>query len=168
VRRTGGAGDLGVDIACYDEHGGLVAVQCKRYAPGNKVTSPNIAQFFGMMVHHGARHGMYVTTSSFTRAGLQLATTRDIRTMDGAQLAAHFAAHPEVLGIPKPDPPQPPIEIDRTGKQRPGRRRGRTAPNTDQKAAIEPIGRGFWGTIGWLLKWVIIAIVVLAILSAVL
>ena len=110
ARRTGGAGDLGVDIVCYDDHGGLVAVQCKRYGSGNKVTSPNIANFFGMMVHHGARQGIYVTTSGFTRAGLELANTRDIKTIDGAQLAAHFAAHPEALGIHNPDPPPRPIE----------------------------------------------------------
>jgi hypothetical protein len=120
------------------------------------------------MVHHGARQGIYVTTSGFTRAGLQLANTRDIKTIDGAQLAAHFAAHPEALGIPNPDPPPRPIESGRTDKQRKGRRRGRTPTKTEQKTAIEPVGRGFWGTIGWLLKWVIIAIVVLAIIRAVL
>jgi hypothetical protein len=99
VRRTGGAGDLGVDIVCYDGHGGLVGVQCKRFAPGNNVTSPNIQQFFGMLVHHGARHGVYVTTSSFTKGAFDLAATRDIRTVAGTELASLFAAHPEALGI---------------------------------------------------------------------
>src|SRR5829696_7507727 len=36
AKRTGGAGDRGVDIECYDRYGGLVAVHCKRYARGRK------------------------------------------------------------------------------------------------------------------------------------
>jgi DNA-binding beta-propeller fold protein YncE len=99
IRRTGGAGDLGVDIVCQDEHGGLVAVQCKRYAVGNTVTSPNIQQFFGMLVHHGARQGIYITTSTFTKSAFDLAAARDIRTIEGTELAVLFAAYPGLLGL---------------------------------------------------------------------
>jgi HJR/Mrr/RecB family endonuclease len=99
AKRTGGAGDLGVDIVCYDRHGGLVTVQCKRYALGKKVTSPDIQTFFGMMVKHAARQGIYVTTSTFTRGAFDLAADRDIRTIDGAGLAALFARHLGALGL---------------------------------------------------------------------
>src|SRR5215212_7584555 len=73
VKRKGGAGDLGVDIVCFDRHGGLVVVQCKRYALGKKVTSPDVQTFFGMMVKHAARQGIYVTTSTFTKGAFALA-----------------------------------------------------------------------------------------------
>ena len=112
VRRTGGAGDLGADIVCYDEHGGLAIVQCKRYAPGNNVTSPDIQTFFGMMVHHGARQGIYVTTSTFTQSATDLAAARDIRTIDGAQLAALIASITDVLESPEPDAARLPSYFD--------------------------------------------------------
>jgi hypothetical protein len=99
AKRTGGAGDLGVDIVCYDAHGGLVAVQCKRYAPGKKVTSPNIQTFFGMMVQRAARQGIYVTTSTFTMGAFGLAADRDIWTLDGPGIAALFGRHPDALGL---------------------------------------------------------------------
>ena len=99
VRRTGGAGDLGVDIVCTNAHGGLVAVQCKRYAHGNNVTSPDIQHFFGMLVHHGARHGVYITTSTFTKSAFDLATARDIQTIDGEELATLFVSHRDALEI---------------------------------------------------------------------
>jgi restriction system protein len=96
---TGKAGDLGVDIVCYDAHGGLVAVQCKRYASSKKVTSSDIATFFGMIVRRAARQGIYVTTSGFTKAALSLAAEQDIRTIDGAGIAALFARHPAALDL---------------------------------------------------------------------
>jgi hypothetical protein len=76
-----------------------VGVQCERYAPGKKVTAPDIATFFGMMVHRAARQGVYVTTSGFTKAAIALAAERDIRTIDGAGAAALFARHPAALGL---------------------------------------------------------------------
>ena len=39
VQRVGGAGDLSVDITARDEKGHKTAVQCKRYAPENRVDS---------------------------------------------------------------------------------------------------------------------------------
>ena len=99
ARHTGRAGDLDVDIVCQDNQGGLVVVQCKRYAPSKKITAPNIMQFFGMMVHHGARQGIYVTTSTFTKSAFDLTAKRDIRTIDGAGIAALFARHPAALGL---------------------------------------------------------------------
>jgi hypothetical protein len=99
AKRIGGSGDLGVDIVCYDAHGGLVAVQCKRYAAGRKVTSPDMQSFFGMMVQRAARQGIYVTTSTFTRGAIALAADRDIQAIDDTGVAALFAQHPAVLGL---------------------------------------------------------------------
>jgi hypothetical protein len=109
VRHTGGAGDLGVDIVCADAYGGLVAVQCKRYAQGNKITSPDIQHFFAMIVHHGARHGIYVTTSSFTKSALDLAAARDITAIDGVRLSTLFSMHLDALPRPNPFESSAPI-----------------------------------------------------------
>lgn len=111
VQRVGGAGDLGADIVCSDADGRRVVVQCKRFAPGNNVTSPNIQQFFGMLVHHGAHFGLYVTTSGFTKSAADLAAARDIRTIDGAELAALFAAHPDALGLSVREAPASPPTV---------------------------------------------------------
>jgi hypothetical protein len=99
VERVGGAGDRKVDIVCTDAYGGLVAVQCKRYAPGKKVTAPDVDDFYGMMVRRRARQGIYVTTSTFTRGAIKNAPDMDIRIIDGDDLAGLFARHPAALGL---------------------------------------------------------------------
>jgi restriction system protein len=87
VRRTGGAGDLNVDVWCHDPHGARVAVQCKRYAPSHRVGSPEVQTFIGMIFqHHGADRGWFVTTSSFTEHALRLANQHQIVPVDGAAL----------------------------------------------------------------------------------
>jgi len=56
VKRIGRSGDLAADIMCKDSKGRSVVVQCKRYAPGTKIGSPDIQTFIGMLnVHHGGR-----------------------------------------------------------------------------------------------------------------
>jgi hypothetical protein len=102
VKHNGGAGDRKVDILCRDAHGGLVAVQCKRYAPGKKVTAPDVDDFYGMMVKHRARQGIYVTTSAFTRGAVKNAPDMDIWIIDGDGLAALFVRHPAALGLGSP------------------------------------------------------------------
>lgn len=88
VRRTGKAGDLGVDILCRDGQGQSVAVQCKRYAPGARVGSQDIQTFIGMIaVHHGADRGIFVTTAGYTRPAIDLANQHQIRVIDGQELA---------------------------------------------------------------------------------
>jgi len=82
----GGAGDLGADIVCRNPQGHRFVVQCKRYAPGNKVTSPAMQSFIGMAhLHHGAA-GIYVTTSSYTKAAAELAQQHGIDLYDGERL----------------------------------------------------------------------------------
>jgi restriction system protein len=91
VRRVGGSGDLAADILCRDDNGRSIVVQCKRYAPGNRVGSPHIQTFIGMLsVHHQADHGIYVTTSEFSRPAQQLAQRHRISLIDGAELSRLF------------------------------------------------------------------------------
>jgi restriction endonuclease Mrr len=86
IQIVGGSGDLGIDIFAWDQFGYKHAVQCKRYAPGNTVGSPAIQTFFGMMFHHQVQKGIFVTTSTFSRPAIDLATQRDIQLIDGNQL----------------------------------------------------------------------------------
>lgn len=92
VERVGGAGDQGIDLRCKDASGRSTIVQCKRYAPSRVVGAPLIQHFFGMIVHDGAEHGIFVTTSSFTAPARELALHRDIQLIDGAELTRHYDA----------------------------------------------------------------------------
>jgi restriction system protein len=88
VRRQGGAGDLAADIICRDQQGQLVVVQCKRYRPGARIGSPAIQHFIGMQtVHHQADHGIFVTSSEYTQAAVDLARQHGITLLDGADLS---------------------------------------------------------------------------------
>lgn len=78
ARATAGAGDQGIDVIA-EKHGIKVGIQCKRYssAVGNKSVQEAISgkQFHGLDV------AAVLTTSSFTRAAKQLATSTDIVLM---------------------------------------------------------------------------------------
>lgn len=88
VRRVGRAGDLAADITCRDAKGLSVVVQCKRYAPGSKIGSPDIQTFIGMMkVHHGADYGIFATTSEYSAPAVALARQHGLRLLDGNELA---------------------------------------------------------------------------------
>lgn len=89
VLRSGRAADLAADLKCRDAQGRLTVVQCKRYATGNLVSSPEVQKFIGMIyAHHRAYHGIFVTTSGFTEPALKLALEHNIRMIDGNQLVA--------------------------------------------------------------------------------
>lgn len=88
VKHTGGAGDLTADLTCRAPDGRSVVVQCKRYARHNRVGSPEVQKFIGMMVvHHRADTGIFVTTSSFTRQAWDLCKQHWIRAITGKELA---------------------------------------------------------------------------------
>ncbi len=87
VQVVGGAGDLGVDIVCWDDQSQKIVVQCKRYAPGRRVGSPDLQSFLGMMtIHHQAHSGIFVTTSTFSQPALDLAGQHPVTLIDGNQL----------------------------------------------------------------------------------
>lgn len=87
VQRVGGPGDLSADITARDRHGKLVVAQCKRHAPGQRIGSPAIQTFIGMMtVHHKAERGIFVTTSSYTAQARDLARQHGIALWDGSDL----------------------------------------------------------------------------------
>lgn len=77
----GGGGDRGIDVVGYDK-GKKVAVQCKRYAAGRKVTSPEMQKFVGAVQIERATRGLYVTTSTFTAEAKSIAVKQDITLID--------------------------------------------------------------------------------------
>jgi restriction system protein len=86
VRVVGKAADLGVDIACFDERGRPVVVQCKRHAPGIAVGSGEVQRFLGSITHAGADRGVLVTTSRFSAPAIELGGQHGIDLIDGAAL----------------------------------------------------------------------------------
>jgi restriction system protein len=92
VRVVGGPGDLNADIIARDAQGRRVVVQCKQYAPANRIGSPTIQTFIGMVhVHHKAQIGIFVTTSSYTDAALDLARQHGLIVYDGSDLGRMMA-----------------------------------------------------------------------------
>lgn len=90
VEVTGKSGDVGADLVAIDKFGEKVIVQCKRYSPGKQVGSPDIQLFFGAIVHHWARRGIYVTSSTFSKPAITLASEHGIQLIDGSELIRYF------------------------------------------------------------------------------
>ncbi len=89
LERVGRAGDLCADLKGYGPDGESVVVQCKRYTPGNKIGTPEIQTFIGMIaVHHRSDSGIFVTTSSFTQPAIDLANRHRLTLIDGQRLGA--------------------------------------------------------------------------------
>lgn len=93
VRNVGRAGDLGADIVAVSPDGLDVVVQCKRLAPGSKISSPDIQTFIGMVsVHHRVPRGIFVTTAEFSGPAMDLAKQHPITLWDGRHLSATLAS----------------------------------------------------------------------------
>jgi restriction system protein len=88
VTVVGGAGDLGADVLATTPDGRRMVIQAKRYAPTNKVGSPEIQKVGGTfrVVHH-AQLAAVVTTSQFTPAAIGYARQAGIRLFGGGDLA---------------------------------------------------------------------------------
>jgi hypothetical protein len=87
VVRSGGPGDLGADLRGHDASGQSMIAQCKQYAPPAKVGSRDLQQFIGMAVtHHRAQRRLFFTTSTFTKAAIDLARRHSVELWDGARI----------------------------------------------------------------------------------
>lgn len=92
VQRVGGAGDLAADILAVTPLGRRMLVQCKRYAVGRRVGSPEIQRVGGTYaVVHGCDLALVVTTAQFAEAAIDYARQAGIRLVDGQELAAWAA-----------------------------------------------------------------------------
>lgn len=80
--------DKGLDVIGESPSGdSKTAVQCKRYAEGNKITSAQIQQYSALRQQWSDVSGVtVVTTSSFTRDAKELADRLDVKCIDGEDL----------------------------------------------------------------------------------
>ncbi|MFF4692213.1 restriction endonuclease [Streptomyces sp. NPDC001307] len=88
VEVVGGAGDLGADVIATAPTGHRIVIQCKRYGPSHKVSSPDLQRFGGTCYTvHQAHIAAVVTTSTFTKQAAGYATAHRIRLYDADSLA---------------------------------------------------------------------------------
>lgn len=80
--------DKGLDVIGQPPNGGSkTAVQCKRYAVGNKITSRDVQQYAALRQQWDDVEGVtIVTTSSFTKDAEELAERMQVKCIDGERL----------------------------------------------------------------------------------
>ncbi|QKZ14526.1 restriction endonuclease [Spirosoma sp. KUDC1026] len=88
---TGKSGDEGIDGTIKEDKLGLdvIYIQAKRWAPGNVVGRPELHKFVGALAGQGAKKGVFITTSNFSREALEYVPRNEtkIALIDGEQLA---------------------------------------------------------------------------------
>ena len=94
---TGSSGDGGIDGTIREDALGLdkVYLQAKKYADGNTVGESALRNFAGAIDAAGAMKGVFVTTSSFTRAARDYVarSPKRIVLIDGDELARLMVKH---------------------------------------------------------------------------
>lgn len=79
--------DYGVDVIISNKSAPkIVVVQCKRYRPKVKVSSPDMQKFVGAMAKFKADKGYFITTSGFNRYAVDFAEGLNVELIDGKKL----------------------------------------------------------------------------------
>lgn len=90
-RAIGKSGDEGIDGTIKEDKLGLdiIYIQAKRWQPGNVVGRPELQKFVGALAGQGAKKGIFITTSSFTKDALEYVPKNETKIVliDGSQLA---------------------------------------------------------------------------------
>ena len=90
-KALGKSGDEGIDGTIKEDKLGLdiVYIQAKRWKPGNVVGRPEIQKFVGALAGQGAKKGIFITTSNFTKEALDYTPRNETKIVliDGEQLA---------------------------------------------------------------------------------
>lgn len=90
-RAIGKSGDEGIDGTIKEDKLGLdiIYIQAKRWQLGNVVGRPELQKFVGALAGQGAKKGIFITTSSFTRDALEYVPRNETKIvlLDGEQLA---------------------------------------------------------------------------------
>ena len=93
-KAIGKSGDEGIDGTIKEDKLGLdiIYVQAKRWKPGNVVGRPEIHKFVGALAGQGAKKGIFITTSSFTKEALDYIPKNETKIVliDGERLAQHM------------------------------------------------------------------------------
>lgn len=90
-KAIGKSGDEGIDGTIKEDKLGLdiIYVQAKRWKPGNIVGRPDIQKFVGALAGQGAKNGIFLTTSNFTKEALDYSPKNETKIVliDGEKLA---------------------------------------------------------------------------------
>jgi restriction system protein len=96
-KAVGKSGDEGIDGTIKEDKLGLdiIYIQAKRWQPKNIVGRPEIQKFVGALAGQGARKGIFITTSSFTKDAIEFVRRIDTKIIliDGEQLADLMIDH---------------------------------------------------------------------------
>ena len=88
---TGKSGDEGIDGTIKEDKLGLdvIYIQAKKWTLGNAVGRPELHKFVGALAGQGAKKGVFITTSSFTREATEYMPRNETKIVliDGEQLA---------------------------------------------------------------------------------
>ncbi|MDZ4711032.1 MAG: restriction endonuclease [bacterium] len=90
-KAIGKSGDEGIDGTIKEDKLGLdiIYIQAKRWKPGNVVGRPELHKFVGALAGQGAKKGIFITTSTFTKEALDYTPKNETKIVliDGEQLA---------------------------------------------------------------------------------
>ncbi|MFT3949049.1 MAG: restriction endonuclease [Agriterribacter sp.] len=90
-RAIGKTGDEGIDGTIKEDKLGLdiIYIQAKRWQAGNVVGRPELHKFVGALAGQGAKKGIFITTSSFSKDALNCAPKNETKIVliNGVQLA---------------------------------------------------------------------------------
>jgi restriction system protein len=91
---VGKSGDEGIDGTINEDKLGLdiIYIQAKRWKPGNVVGRPDLQQFVGALAGQGAKKGIFITTSSFTKDAKNYVPKNETKIVliDGELLAQYM------------------------------------------------------------------------------
>ena len=90
-KAMGKSGDEGIDGTIKEDKLGLdiIYIQAKRWKPGNVVGRPELQKFVGALAGQGAKKGIFITTSNFTKDAREYIPRNETKIVliDGEQLA---------------------------------------------------------------------------------
>jgi restriction system protein len=90
-KAIGKSGDEGIDGTIKEDKLGLdiIYIQAKRWKPGNVVGRPELHKFVGALAGQGAKKGIFITTSNFTKEASDYTPKNETKIVliDGEQLA---------------------------------------------------------------------------------
>jgi restriction system protein len=90
-KAVGRSGDEGIDGTIKEDKLGLdiIYIQAKRWGTGNVVGRPELQKFVGALAGQGAKKGIFITTSSFTKDAREYAPKNETKIVliDGQELA---------------------------------------------------------------------------------
>lgn len=90
-KALGKSGDEGIDGTIKEDKLGLdiIYIQAKRWNPGNAVGRPELQKFVGALAGQGAKKGVFITTSHFTKDAIDYTPRNETKIVliDGELLA---------------------------------------------------------------------------------